>query len=244
MDKIMEDKNDENLDLEEQWDRLKTTAYETAGDILAMLKVAFRNVHERIYIQTRHGADLFNASHFKAKTRTTRYLVREMLFADDAALVAHNAADIQLLVDVFARAAAQFSPKINIKKIECLFQPVKLLSPPPRPESIMVNQEPLLQSTDFTYLGSTVSNTARIDKEIRNRIGKASAAFGKLQHRLWKNKHASIRAKCKVYTAVVLSSFLYGAEVWTIYRSQVKKLQTTCLHDETAERHHEHQMDR
>lgn len=34
MDKIMEDKQDENLDLEEQWDRLKTTAYQTAGDML------------------------------------------------------------------------------------------------------------------------------------------------------------------------------------------------------------------
>ena len=72
-----------------------------------------------------------------------------MLFSDDTALVAHNAADIQLLVDEFARAAAQFSLKINIKKTECLFQPVKLFNPPPGPESIMVNQEPLVQSTDF-----------------------------------------------------------------------------------------------
>ncbi|PFX27620.1 hypothetical protein AWC38_SpisGene7681 [Stylophora pistillata] len=83
--------------------------------LTAMLKVAFRNVHEGIYIQTSHGADLYNVSHFKAKTRTTRYLVREMLFADDAALVAHNAADLQLLVYKFARAAPQFILKINIK---------------------------------------------------------------------------------------------------------------------------------
>ncbi|PFX13797.1 hypothetical protein AWC38_SpisGene22091 [Stylophora pistillata] len=134
--------------------------------VQAMFKVTFRNLHEGTYIQIRHGADLFNVSHFKAKTLTTRYLVREILFAGDTALVAHNAADIQLLVEEFARAAAQFSMKMNIKKTECLFQPVKLLNPPPGPESIMVNPEPLVQSTDFTYLGSSVSNTARIDKEI------------------------------------------------------------------------------
>ena len=41
---------------------------------------------------------------------------------------------------------------------------------------------------------------------------------------MWNNRHVSIRVKCKVYRAVVLSSLLYGAEAWTIYRTQVKKL--------------------
>jgi len=55
-------------------------------------------------------------------------------------------------------------------------------------------------------------------------MGNASAAFGKLQNRLWKNKHVSVRAKCKVYRAVVLTALLYGAETWTVYRTQVKRL--------------------
>ena len=192
--------------------------------LTAMLNVAFKNVRKGIYIQTRCGADLFNVSHFKSKSRTTRYLVREMLFADDSALVAHSASEMQLLVDRFARAAAQFRLKINIKKTECMYQPIKLLHPQPEPEVIMINQEPLVQASDFTYLGSIVSSNAKIDKELRNRIGKASTAFGNLRQRLWNNRHISIRAKCKVYRAVVLSTLLYGAEVWTIYRTQVKKL--------------------
>ena len=192
--------------------------------LTAMLKVAFRDVHEGIYIQARHGADLFDIAQFKSKTRTTKHLVREMLFADDSALVAHSAADMQVLVDHFAKAAAQFSLKINIKKTECMYQPIKLITPPPEPEVIMIDHKPLVFASDFTYLGSTVSNTAKIDKEIRNRLGKASAAFGKLQQRLWNNRHVSIRVKCKVYRAVVLSCLLYGAEAWTIYRTQVKKL--------------------
>jgi hypothetical protein len=99
--------------------------------LTAMLHTAFKGVHEGIYIQSRHNADLFRVSHFKAKSRTTKHLVREMLFADDSALVAHTASDMQLLVDRFAKAATQFSLKINIKKTECLYQPIKLLSPPP-----------------------------------------------------------------------------------------------------------------
>ena len=33
-----------------------------------------------------------------------------------------------------------------------------------------------------------------------------------------------MRVKCKVYRVVALSSLLYGAESWTIYRAQVKNL--------------------
>ena len=197
--------------------------------LAAMLHVAFKHAHKGIFIQTRHGADLFNVSHFKAKSCTTKHLVREMLFADDSALVAHTASDMQMLVDRFSMAANQFSLKINIRKTECMYQPVKLICPPPEPKDITIDEEPLVKATDFTYLGSTVSSSAKIEKELRTRTGKASAAFGKLQQRLWNNRHVSIRVKCKVYRAVVLSTLLYGAEAWTIYRAQVKKLSAVMM---------------
>ena len=146
------------------------------------------------------------------------------MVADDSALVAHSALDMQMLVDRFSRAAAQFSLKINIKKTECLYQPLKLLNNPPKLKDITINKIPLVQTTDFTYLGSAVSSSSKIDKELRTRTGKASASFGKLRERLWNNRHVSIKVKCQVFRAVVLSNFLYGAETWTNYRAQVKKL--------------------
>ena len=192
--------------------------------LAAMLEVAFKDSTEGVYIQTRKDADLFNISHFKAKTKTRLKIVREMLFADDSALVAHSEEDIQHLVDRFAGAATQFSLKINIKKTECLYQPPKFHSAAIQPAVISINSEPLTSCKHFTYLGSTASENARIDQEIASRMGKASAAFGKLQSRLWKNRHVTIEAKCKVYRAVVLSTLLYGAETWTVYRTHVKKL--------------------
>ena len=197
--------------------------------LAAMLHVAFKDVNKGIYIQTRHGADLFNIAHFKARSCTTKHLVREMLFADDSALVAHTASDMQLLVNRFSMAANQFSLKINIKKTECMYQPVKLICPSPEPSDIIIGNEPLVRTTNFTYLGSTVSSSSKIETEIQRRIGKATAAFGKLRHRLWNNKHVSTRVKCKVYRAVVLSTLLYGAETWTIYRIQVKKLHAVMM---------------
>ena len=73
---------------------------------------------------------------------------------------------------------------------------------------------------NFTYLGSTVLESASLHQEITLRMGKASAAYGKLQKRLWRNRHVTMRAECKVYRAVVLSTLLYSAETWTIYQSQ------------------------
>jgi len=190
----------------------------------AMLEVAFEDSSDGVFIQSRHDADLFNISHFKAKTKTCQKIVREMLFADDSALVAHDAETMQRLVDRFSKAAEQFSLKINIKKTECLFQPVKNLTAAQTPSDILVQNKNLVQTKNFVYLGSTISDSARIDSEITFRMGKASAAYAKLRERLWDNHHVSIRVKCRVYRAVVLSALLYGAETWTIYRSQVKKL--------------------
>lgn len=59
---------------------------------------------------------------------------------------------------------------------------------------------------------------------MQKRMAKASIAFGRLRDRLWNNHHVSTRVKCQIYRAIVLSTLLYGAETWTIYRSQVKKM--------------------
>ena len=133
--------------------------------LAAMLEVAFRSTEEGVYIQTRHNADLFNVSHFKAKTKTERILVKELLFADDSAIVAHTAEGTQALVDRFESAARRFGLKLNIKKTECLYQPSKLVVPPPMPSDIKINNEKLVRSKNFVYLGNTISESAKLDKE-------------------------------------------------------------------------------
>ena len=49
--------------------------------------------------------------------------MRELLCADDSALVAHSAEEIQKKVDAFSDASKKFGVKINIKKTEVLYQP-------------------------------------------------------------------------------------------------------------------------
>ena len=143
--------------------------------------------------------------------------MRELLFADDSALVAHSAEEIQKIVDAFSDASKKFGLKINIKKTEVLYQPNSI-------RTIMVDGTKLNSVLEFTYLESPISSNGCIDDEIQRRMAKASASFGRLRQRLWNNHHVSMRVKGKIYRAIVLSILLYGAEAWTVYRRQVKKL--------------------
>ena len=80
-------------------------------------------------------------------------MMRELLFADDSALVAHSAEEMQKIVDAFSDASKKFGLKINIKKTEVLYQPNSTKT---REEDIMFDGNKLNSVLEFTYLGSTI----------------------------------------------------------------------------------------
>ena len=141
-----------------------------------------------VYIQSRQSADLFNIAHFRAKTKTTQILMRELLFADDSALVAHSAEEMQKIMDAFSDASKKFGLKINIKKTEVLYQPNFTRT---REEDIMVDRNKLNAILEFAYLGSTILSNGCIDNEVQRRMAKASASYGRLRQRLWNNHQVS-----------------------------------------------------
>ena len=102
-----------------------------------MLGEAFGYMGCGVYIQFRQSADIFNVAHFRAKTNTTRILTKELLFADDSALVAHFAEEMQNIVEAFSDASNKFGVKINIKKTEMLYQPSSTRT---REEDILVDR--------------------------------------------------------------------------------------------------------
>ena len=76
----------------------------------------------------------------------------------------------------------------------------------------------------FTYLGSTLSKTTKIDDEVNTRLAKASVAFGRLHKNVWNRRGITLETKLKVYRAVVLTTLLYGCETWTVYSRHAQKL--------------------
>ena len=59
---------------------------------------------------------------------------------------------------------------------------------------------------DFCYLGSYISHNGSCKKDVRVRIGKATAVFGKMR-KMWKNKCISLKAKMRLYKALPYQPF-------------------------------------
>ena len=77
----------------------------------------------------------------------------------------------------------------------------------------------------FTYLGSVISNDATVSKDLDNRLSKASSSFGRLSKRVWQSHSLRLSTKIQVYWAVVIPTFLYGAETWVLYRKHIRLLE-------------------
>ena len=185
-----------------------------------LLHYAFNDSTEGIYLRTRSDGSLFNLARLKAKTLVRNVLVRELLFADDAALVSHTEDGLQCMLNKFADACKEFGLTISIKKTQ-----VMGLNTPSDP---MLHLEGQLLETvnDFVYLGSNMSSSATLDTEIKRRIAKASSTMSRLSKRVWDNKKVTKATKMKVYQACVISILLYGSESWATKAHQENQLES------------------
>ena len=82
-----------------------------------LLKHAFDTTTQGIYLRTRSDGRLFNLARLRAKTKVREDLIRDMLFADDAAVVAHTQEDIQSSMDCFSQACKDFGLTISLKML-------------------------------------------------------------------------------------------------------------------------------
>ena len=185
-----------------------------------LLRHAFGTAQDRIYLQTRSDGSLFNLAHLTARTKVHKALIRDMLFADDAAVVTHTQRELQLLMDHFSQACKDFGLIISLKKTNVLGQDI------PAPPVITINDYKLKVVHHFTYLGSTITDNLSLDPEINKRIGKAATTLAHLTSRVWTNPKVTVKMKMAVYNACILSTLLYGSETWTTYAHQEKRLNT------------------
>ena len=74
-----------------------------------------------VYIKTRmDGGGLFKLSRLKSEKLSRKLCIRELLYADDSALVSNSLQEIQEITNRFVEAAKSFGLKINISKTEFL----------------------------------------------------------------------------------------------------------------------------
>lgn len=164
-----------------------------------LLYHAFGNHEDEndVYIHTRSDGN-FNLARLRAKTKVCKVLVRELFFADDAALVSHSAGGLQRLLNKFSAACSEFAMVISTKKTVVMQQG--------DPSPIMVSGQELESVENSAYLGSTINRGLTIEQELQTRIGRAASSFSRLRERAWQNKYLTIRTKCLIYECCILST--------------------------------------
>ena len=185
-----------------------------------MLLSAFKDSDSGIKSTYRTDGGNFNTQRLKAKTKVTKALVCDLLYADDCDIVTHSEDDLQRLAGSLSAATKRF--ELSITKTEVMFQPAKG-SRANMPE-IKIDDKAPNNVDSFIYLGSSLSSSNSLDKEVSNHIAKASASYGRLHKRVWNERGLKLKTKCTVYTAIVLTVLLYRCKSWTFYHRYVKLL--------------------
>jgi hypothetical protein len=77
----------------------------------------------------------------------------------------------------------------------------------------------------FKYLGSMFHESGSLECDLARRIQLAAAAFRQLERPFFRQHCISLRLRMLVYTAMVTSVLLYGAEAWALTASQLQRLE-------------------
>ena len=112
----------------------------------------------RILYTYRLDGSLFNLHRLKAETKILNDRIYELQYADDAAIPAHSAADLQSSLDALSTA---------YRRAEVL-SPVVTHDLPAL--SFSVHGDTLSNVKEFTYLGNILSDSCSLDSEVEHRI--------------------------------------------------------------------------
>ena len=81
-----------------------------------LLSHAYKENEDGIYIHAGSDGKLYNLSRLRAKTNVRHVTIRDVFFADDAAMATHMEEPLQRLIDRFALACDDFGLTISMKR--------------------------------------------------------------------------------------------------------------------------------
>ena len=112
----------------------------------------------------------------------------------------------------------KFGLTINISKTE-----VQVISRDKVQIDIKIDGKTLEQVENFIYLGGVISEVPSSESDIKRRVGLAMGSMQKLNP-IWKSKDIRNSTKLELYKVLVLSIASYGAETWTLKKTDEQRL--------------------
>ena len=139
-----------------------------------LLKHAFGESTEGIYLRTRSDGNLFKLPRLRAKTRVNEKYVRDLL-ADDAAITTHTQEDLQRLLCRFSEACRHFGLTISLAQTQVMKQDIEEIP------SLFFHNYKLHVVHEFVYLGlPSLYGQLSINSELNKQFGKAAISLSKL----------------------------------------------------------------
>ena len=145
------------------------------------------------------------------------YIIGNLRFADDIAMLAEKEEDLQGSVTRILNASQRMGMRINAEKTE-----TQSLGKATGQLSIQIDSYKLKQTDAFVYLGGTISRDGS-ESDVKRRIGLARGLFQSLNN-IWIAKELSRETKVQVYETLVLGVLLYNSETWTLKVEQKNRL--------------------
>ena len=136
-------------------------------------------------------------------------------YADDTALLAGNEKELSELISKINEVGKQFGMKINIKKTKAMVVSKKPNSPK---INIAIDGEQIEQVTSYMYLGSSITEDGRSEKEIKRRIMIARSTFTNMRT-LLSCRGIYLETRLRTIECYIWPTLFYGAETWTITKS-------------------------
>src|SRR6218665_1598164 len=124
------------------------------------------------------------------------------------------------LTDEVHSSSQRFGLKINVEKTKTM-----TIGKQQKTVEIKIEGETLKQVTEFVYLEGVITEDGRCTKNIKRRIGLASAMFGTM-NMLWRSNNISIATKVKLYGPFVIPVMMYGCECWCLRKEDEIKEDT------------------
>ena len=148
------------------------------------------------------------------------WVLSQLLFADDTALVAESAEQLQCLVGEFGRVCKRRKLRVNVEKskVMCIGG-----SEDPAMPDIMLNGERMEVVSSFKYLGSCFGSGGGVKEDVSMRVAEGMRTFGAMK-RVWRGRSVTVGVKRELYERIVVPTVMYGSESWGMRVEERNKL--------------------
>ena len=138
----------------------------------------------------------------------------KLLFADAAAVVSTTRAGIEEAAHILDKVTEEWGLKMSIKKTKLSVAEVKSKDERESMHIIMTKDEAIQVVSNSRYLGSIIECQDQVNRDVEERMGKASRAFGiyDLQS-LWTETRL-LKKETITSKAIILGILFYGSEAW------------------------------